>query len=55
MGLQVYNRETFRILTDNALSARSGSRLIILDVDDFKSINDEFGYAIGDAALQKVA
>lgn len=28
---------------------------ILLDIDDFKSLNDKFGHAVGDQALEKVA
>lgn len=54
---QVYNRETFRVLAENALTTRSSMFIIlgILNVDNFESLNDEYGRGIGDAALQKVA
>lgn len=48
----LYNRrELFAALEDER---RSGSVLYI-DVDDFKSINDRFGHAVGDEALVQLA
>lgn len=49
----VLNRRGFEI-TLNALDAREGY-LLIVDIDDFKKINDSFGHPVGDRVLREVA
>lgn len=55
----VNNRSSFRNVLDREveLSHRHGAplSLIMLDVDRFKSINDEHGHMVGDRALQAIA
>jgi diguanylate cyclase (GGDEF)-like protein/PAS domain S-box-containing protein len=52
---ELYNRRYFtKLLNSEIIRAKRfkrGFSLLMLDIDHFKSINDEFGHACGDAAL----
>ncbi|MDR7294758.1 diguanylate cyclase (GGDEF)-like protein [Pelomonas aquatica] len=48
------NREHMRGLLERALQHDGGATLLILDLDDFKQINDQHRHATGDAVLQAI-
>ena len=54
-----YNRREFnRLIEHNIASAKRYNRdlsIIMLDLDHFKGVNDQFGHLIGDLVLRKVA
>ncbi len=55
----LYNHRHFWNLLHNELirADRSGEKLalVLLDIDDFKRVNDRFGHTVGDAFLQSFA
>lgn len=51
----VYNRRGFDLALERAAASDEPYALILIDLDDFKQINDEQGHPAGDAVLQSVA
>ncbi len=50
----LYNRATFELAAQQ-ISNRKAFSIIVLDINDFKSINDTYGHDYGDIVLQAVA
>lgn len=53
----LYNKATTQNLIENSFKAQYNSQhaVLMLDVDDFKNINDTFGHGFGDSALTELA
>lgn len=51
----VLNRTAFDSLIPYLEKSQTAIALIVMDVDQFKSVNDTYGHEIGDAVLQKAA
>lgn len=52
---ELLNRGSFEKVLNIYEKGDSQFALILIDVDTFKSVNDTYGHAVGDAILQKVA
>ncbi|MGR5287905.1 sensor domain-containing diguanylate cyclase [Vibrio maritimus] len=52
---EVYNRRAFNRLTEYHISCHKPFSLVIIDVDNFKRINDQYGHVVGDEILMQVA
>jgi diguanylate cyclase len=52
---QIFNRNAFTQLLDNALKTDfQGLALLMMDIDHFKNLNDQYGHPLGDRVLQHV-
>lgn len=51
----LYNRQGFQRRLASMLPGAEGSILLLIDVDDFKAINDLAGHNAGDAVIQRMA
>lgn len=52
---QIYNRRKFNLEYEKSLTTFKNIGIIIVDIDHFKAINDEFGHDFGDVVLKELA
>ncbi len=56
---QIYNRRYFESVIEkefeNTLRYKTPASCMMIDIDNFKSINDDFGHRIGDIVLKSIA
>lgn len=52
---KLYNRRKFQEDLENALRIKGSGALFLLDIDDFKNINDTQGHSFGDGVLVSAA
>lgn len=50
----LYNKETEEKLVKGVLSMSKAGYLLMIDVDNFKALNDRFGHHIGDSILKRL-
>ncbi len=51
----VLNRRGYQMVIDRLKAESFPMAFLIMDVDDFKLVNDRYGHAVGDVALKKAA
>lgn len=52
---ELYNRRAFELTLAKFKPADGAFAMVILDIDHFKRVNDDFGHAAGDIALKRCA
>jgi diguanylate cyclase len=54
----LYNRRAFyeygKVLANNSQRTKDEMAMVLMDIDNFKTINDSYGHAAGDAALKQI-